>query len=106
MSKVVDIEQLLAEEEEERFSPIERDVDYASVVIVDNLPVIPKVKESKLLGVVKKIFSAFGNVVDVHMPYVSDDKSCGAPRDHAHASHRPALPLHPLSDSLPPPGPV
>lgn len=101
MSKVVDIEQLLAEEEQERFTPIQRDVDYASVVIVDNLPVIPKSKEGKLLGVVKKIFESFGETVDIHMPYVSDDKSCGAPRDH----YRPTLAsvgaaLFPSSPSL------
>jgi len=68
------------EEEEELFPPPNLDnfINYSNVVIVDNLPVIPKEKEEKLVGVLKKIFGQFGTVECFFMPFDKENsKSCG-----------------------------
>lgn len=65
-------------DEEDVIPPVHLDKSFSRYIIVDNLPIIPKEKEAKLLAVVRKIFGSTGNIKDVFMPYEdNEDKSKG-----------------------------
>ncbi|KAI9905619.1 hypothetical protein PsorP6_014299 [Peronosclerospora sorghi] len=51
--------------------------DYSMAVVVGGLPVVDDSKHSKLVNVVKKIFSQVGTVVDLNMPFGADGKTTG-----------------------------
>ena len=76
----MDIEQLLKEEEQQKFPPVNVAVDYSATIIVDNLPVIPREKEARLVGIVKKVFEHYGKIADFHMPFITEAQSAGPSR--------------------------
>lgn len=53
------------------------DESWDCVVTVDNLPVVPKAKESKLQGVLNKIFGQMGEVTLLKMPFSKEGSSLG-----------------------------
>ena len=53
------------------------DQTWDCVITVDNLPKVPKAKEAKLTGVIKKIFGQMGAIVRTEMPFDSADVSLG-----------------------------
>jgi translation initiation factor 3 subunit B len=48
--------------------PVTLDESFGCVVIVDNLPKVPKAKFSKLEVVIRKIYSAYGEIKDIYLP--------------------------------------
>jgi hypothetical protein len=73
----MDIEQLLKEEELAKFPPVNVTADYSATIIVDNLPVIPREKEARLVGIVRKVFEYYGKILDFHMPFINESQSAG-----------------------------
>jgi len=57
------------DEEIELFPPVIRDNHYGNILVVDNLPIVNREKEPKLIRVITQIFSKFGTVKDCHMPF-------------------------------------
>jgi translation initiation factor 3 subunit B len=64
-----------AEEEEE----LETETGFGSVIVVDNLPVVPEDKHEKLTNVLRKIYSQIGNVREggIFMPKDANNMSKG-----------------------------
>ena len=53
------------------------DQTWDCVITVDNLPKVPKAKEAKLTGVIKKIFGQMGAIVRAEMPFDAGEVSLG-----------------------------
>jgi hypothetical protein len=62
--------------EEEAVPPVQLEQGFARFIVVDNIPIVTREKETKLLNVLKKLFSACGTVVDIFMPF-EGEKSKG-----------------------------
>ena len=50
---------------------------FANCIMVDNLPAVPKVKHDKLLGVVQRVFTQLGKIIDIEMPLADDNLTTG-----------------------------
>ncbi|GBG62798.1 hypothetical protein CBR_g32387 [Chara braunii] len=61
---------IISEDEEEELEEIQTETGFGSVIVVDNLPVVPPEKREKLEGVVRKIFGQIGGIREngLYMP--------------------------------------
>ena len=70
--------QFLSGDEEEEEAPVETKQDFSTLIFVDNLPVIDKTKEAKLMGMINKIYGQVGNFsAEPVMPFGADGKTRG-----------------------------
>lgn len=49
-------------------APVEVDQTTSNVVVVDNIPVAEMSRYEKLVGVIRKTFAAYGNLIDLYVP--------------------------------------
>lgn len=66
-------------EDEEREEEVQLETGFANVVVVDNLPIVPKEKFGKLFDVTQKIFKQFGPIVDdgLYLPLDENEMTKG-----------------------------
>jgi hypothetical protein len=80
-------------------APVQVNKDTSNVVIVDNVPKTEMKRYEKLYAVIRKIFSAFGHIIDdgLYIPVEGDPQmTCGyAFIEVRREGHAPTLQLHP-----------
>lgn len=74
------VEQTLKDEEYDEYPPVQKENPSSRVVIIDNVPIIPKAKEPLLTKVLGMVTAKCGKVSEIFLPFDADGvKSLGYP---------------------------